>query len=115
MASARIDVQPGITPSTGWRRPVDPRELLQDRVLLCALLFGSTGYIVMGSFIGVSMLVAGFILAVVWAFRTAGSHPRRGIRLMATILLMMLGTYMTMYVAINQGVVRSAETVQTTR
>jgi hypothetical protein len=80
--------------------------ILHDRVLLSALLFGSTGYIVIGSWVGAAFLVAGFMMAAVWAFRTAGSHPKRGIRLMAALLLMTLGTFMTMYVAVNQGVAK---------
>lgn len=80
--------------------------ILQDRVLLSALLFGSSGYIVMGSWIGILLLVAAFMMAAVWAFRTAGSDRRRGLRLMATLLLVTLGAFMTVYVSVHQGVIR---------
>jgi hypothetical protein len=76
---------------------------LQDRVLVSALLFGSSGYIVLGSWVGVTMLVVGFMLAAAWAFHTAGNHPDRTLRLLATLLLVTLGAFMTVYVAVNQG------------
>jgi hypothetical protein len=80
--------------------------ILKDRTLLAALCFGSSGYIVLGSWPGVVMLVAGFITATVWAYRTAGSHPKRGMRLLATALLVTLGSFLTVYVAVNQGVIQ---------
>jgi hypothetical protein len=78
--------------------------ILQDRVLLAALLFGSSGYIVVGSWAGIAMLVAGYILAAVWSFHTAQSNRNLRLRLLATLLLLMLGAYLTVYVAANQGV-----------
>jgi hypothetical protein len=85
--------------------PLKPREpfILQDRVLLGALCFGSSGYIVLGSWPGIALMVTSFILASVWAFRTAGSHPEKRMRLMATLLLVTLGVFMTVYVAAHQG------------
>jgi hypothetical protein len=80
--------------------------LLQDRVLVSALLFGSAGYIVIRSWEGITLLVAGFILAAVWAFRTAGSDRRRGLRLLATLMLVTLGTFLTVYIATREGVIR---------
>lgn len=87
---------------------IEPSEpfILHDRMLVTVLLFGSAGYIVVGSWPGVILLVAAFMLGVVWAFRTASSHPERKLRLLATLLLVMLGVFMTMYVAINQGIIR---------
>jgi hypothetical protein len=80
--------------------------LLQDRVLVAALCFGSSGYIVMQSWEGVALMVAGFMLAVIWAFRTAGSHPLRKMRLMATLLLVMLGSFLTVYISAREGIIR---------
>jgi len=80
--------------------------LLQDRVLLAALLFGSSGYIIIGSWAGAALLVAGFMTGCVWAFKTASSHPERGLRLLATLLLVVLGTFMTVYIAAHQGLVQ---------
>jgi len=80
--------------------------ILQDRVLLAALCFGSSGYIIIGSWMGISLLIAGFMMACVWAFRTAGSHPERKMRLLASLLLVLMGVFMTVYVAIQQGVLR---------
>jgi hypothetical protein len=86
-------------------RPKEPF-ILQDRVLLSALLFGSAGYIVIGSWAGVTLLTAGFMMGVVWAFRTASSHPNRVLRILATVLMVSLGAFMTVYIAANQGVLR---------
>lgn len=80
--------------------------ILHDRVLLAALVFGSSGYIVIGSWPGVALLVAAFMLGAVWAFRTASSHPQLKLRLLATLLLVSLGAFMTVYVAVNQGIIR---------
>jgi hypothetical protein len=79
--------------------------LLQDRVLFGALCFGSSGYIVVGSWVGVAMLVAAFILATVWSFRTASSHPNRTLRLLASVMLITLGAFLTVYISVNQGVI----------
>jgi hypothetical protein len=79
--------------------------ILQDRVLLAALVFGSSGYIVIGSWPGVALLVAGFMLGAVWAFRTASNHPKRTLRILASLLLITLGSFLTVYVAVNEGVV----------
>lgn len=83
-----------------------PAYLLQDRVLLAALLFASSGYIVLNSWVGITLLVAGFILGVIWAFRTAASHPQRPFRLMATLLLVTLGAFLTVYVSVREGMIR---------
>ncbi|HEY6736852.1 MAG TPA: hypothetical protein VI322_04005 [Candidatus Saccharimonadia bacterium] len=96
----------GFVQAHNWRKPPSPGDILKDRLLISALLFGSAGYIVEGSFVGVAMLIAAFILAVVWCWRLVGTHPRRGIRLMGTLLLVILGTFMTVYVAYHQGVIR---------
>jgi hypothetical protein len=78
--------------------------LLQDRVLLAALCFGSAGYIVIGSWVGIALLIAGFMMGSVWAFRTAGSHPEVRMRLLSTLMLVMLGAFLTVYVATREGV-----------
>jgi hypothetical protein len=78
--------------------------ILQDRVLLSALLFGSAGYIVVGSWAGVALLVAGFMTAAAWAFRQASSSKNRTLRLFAVLLLLTLGSYLTVYIAANQGI-----------
>ncbi len=88
-------------PRISSRQPL----VLHDRVLVVALLFGSSGYIVVGSWVGTTLLVAGFMLAVVWAFRTASGHPELKLRLLATLLLVMLGAFMTVYVAAKQGTI----------
>jgi hypothetical protein len=80
--------------------------ILHDRVLVAALMFASSGYIVIGSWVGITLLVAAFMLGAIWAFRTASSHPERKFRLLATLLLVMLGAFMTVYVASNQGIIR---------
>jgi hypothetical protein len=79
--------------------------ILRDRVLLAALCFGSSGYIVIGSWMGIGLLVTAFMMASVWAFRTAGSHPERRMRLMASLMLVMLGAFLTVYVSVNQGLI----------
>lgn len=90
------------------RVPLKSREpfLLQDRTLLAALCFGSSGYIVLGSWVGVMLLVLGFMVAVFWAFRTVSSHPQLGHRLVATVLLVVMGAFMTVYVAVHEGLIR---------
>ena len=89
-------------------QPLKPLEpfILQDRWLLAALCFGSSGYIVIGSWPGVLLLVMGFMVAVFWAFRTASSHPLLGYRLLATLLLVVMGAFLTVYVAVRQGLIR---------
>lgn len=80
--------------------------ILHDRVMVAALLFGSAGYIVVGSWAGAALLVAGFMLGAIWAFRTASTHPKVKFRLLASLLLVTLGAFMTVYVAANQGIIR---------
>ena len=87
---------------------VEPEEpfILHDRLLLAALLFASSGYIVMGSWVGAALLVTAFMLGAAWSVRTASSHPERKFRLLASLLLVSLGAFMTVYVASNQGIIR---------
>lgn len=80
--------------------------ILQDRVLVAALLFGASGYIVIGSWMGITLLVAAFILGAIWAWKTATGDPRRGLRLAATLLLVTLGSFLTVYVSVREGVIR---------
>lgn len=80
--------------------------LLQDRTLVIFLLLGATGYIVIGSWPGVMLLVASYMLSVAWAYRTASSHPKRMYRVMGAVLFFMLGVFMTVYVASTQGIIR---------
>jgi uncharacterized membrane protein YfcA len=61
---------------------------------------------VLNSWAGITLLVAGFMMGAVWAFRTASSHPERKLRLMATLLLVTMGAFMTVYISVNQGVIR---------
>ena len=79
--------------------------ILHDRVLVAALVFGASGYIVAESWAGVALMVAAFMLGVFWSFRTASSHPERKFRLLATLLLVTLGAFLTVYVAVNQGMI----------
>ena len=69
-------------------------------------MFGSSGYIVIGSWVGITLLVAGFMMGAVWAFRTASGHPLRTLRLLATLLLVTMGAFLTVYVSVREGVIR---------
>ena len=87
---------------------IEPNEpfILHDRVMLAGLMFGSSGYIVVGTWVGTTLLVTAFMMGAIWAFRTASSHPERKLRLLATLLLVTLGAFMTVYVAANEGIIR---------
>ena len=80
--------------------------ILQDRVLLTGLLFGSAGYIVLRSWVGMTLLVAGFMMGIIWAFRTASGHPVLALRLLATLMLVTMGAFLTVYVSVREGVIR---------
>jgi hypothetical protein len=80
--------------------------ILQDRTLLATLCFGSSGYIIIGSWEGMALLVAAFMTGAAWAYRTAQNHPQRGFRLMATMLLVTLGVFLTVYVSVREGIIR---------
>ena len=86
-------------------KPKEPF-ILRDRWLLAALCFGASGYIILNSWIGVVLLVAGFEVAAAWALRTASTHPRVGFRLLATALLVVMGSFLTIYVSVHEGLIR---------
>lgn len=77
--------------------------LVLDRVLLVALLSSATGYIIRGSWVAVFFEAAGIILGVIWAFRAITTNPSKELRLLASLVLVLLGTLLAFMLGTGQG------------
>jgi len=70
-----------------------------DRFLLVGTLLAATAYIVRGSWSAVFFEAGAIVLGIMWSYRAIMTNPSRQFRLLATLLLVLLGTF----VAFNLG------------
>ncbi len=74
-------------------------DLVVDRFLLVGTLLAATAYIVRGSWVAVFFEAAAIVLGIMWSFRAITTNPSKEFRLMATLVLVLLGAL----VAFNLG------------
>ncbi|HVQ44241.1 MAG TPA: hypothetical protein VMT30_04725 [Candidatus Saccharimonadia bacterium] len=75
------------------------KELVVDRILLVGMLCAATSYIIRGTMASTFFEAAAIVLGIVWSFRALNTNPSRQFRLLATLVLIMLGAL----VAFNLG------------
>ncbi len=73
------------------KREAKLNPLVVDRVLLVGVLLAATGYIIRGSWPSEFFYASALILGVVWSFRAITTSKSREFRLLATLLLVLLG------------------------
>jgi len=74
-----------------------------DRTLLVGLIFLALAYIMIGTWVGVFSEAAAFVVGVIWAYRAATTNMHVGLRLMATLMLVLIGSLLAFYLGRVQG------------
>lgn len=83
-------------------------DFIVDRVLMVALLLAATAYIVRGTWAAMFFESGAIVLGIIWAYRAINTNPSREFRLMASLVLVLLGCLMVFYLGGAQGLFKSA-------
>lgn len=68
-----------------------------DRLLLVGIIFLSLSYILRNSWAGAFAESAAIILGVLWSYRAATTNPSRVFRLLTTLMLLLIGCLLAIY------------------
>jgi len=79
--------------------------LVLDRTMLLALLLAATGYIIRASWPAMFFWAAAFMLGAIWSFRVITTSPSRQLRLLATLMLVLLGALLALTLGSAKGLV----------
>jgi hypothetical protein len=74
-----------------------------DRLLLVAIIFLSISYILRETWFGALAESATVVLGILWAHRAATTAESRSFRLFATLLLVLIGSLLALYLGSAQG------------
>jgi hypothetical protein len=85
------------------KKSIPATHLVLDRVLLLALLTAATGYIIRGTYPAMFFDAAGFILGVIWSFRAITTNPSQQLRMLAALILVMLGALLAFALGSSRG------------
>jgi hypothetical protein len=80
------------------------RELIVDRILLIGMLCAATSYIVRGTWASTFFEAAAIVLGIVWSFRALNTNPSREFRLLATLVLVLLGALLAFNLGVANGI-----------
>jgi hypothetical protein len=75
-----------------------------DRFLLVGTLLGATAYILHGTWTSVFFEAAALVIGIMWSYRAIMTNPSRQFRLLATLLLILLSTFLAFNLAPANGV-----------
>jgi hypothetical protein len=76
-----------------------------DRVLFVGIIFLALSYILRGSWGGAFAESATLVIGVVWSYRAATTGSSRVFRLLATLILVLIGSLLAIYLGRVQGLV----------
>jgi hypothetical protein len=76
-----------------------------DRLLFVGAIFLAISYILRESWGGVFAESATIVIGVVWAYRGATTNPHRIFRLLAALVLLLIGALLAVYLGRVQGLV----------
>jgi hypothetical protein len=79
-----------------------------DRLLLVGIIFLAMTYIMRDSWGGAFSESATFIIAIVWAYRGATTNPKLMFRLLAVLVLVLLGSLLAIYLGAAMGLTAPA-------
>jgi hypothetical protein len=74
-----------------------------DRLLLIGIIFLSLAYIMRGSWGGAFAESAAIVIGVVWAYRAATTNSHVVMRLLATLMLVLIGSLLAVYLGTAHG------------
>lgn len=87
------------------RRQEVYQRIFFDRLLLVGIIFLALSYILNGTWGGAFTEAATFVIGVVWATRAATTNSRLGIRLLATLILVLEGCLLALYLGAAQHLI----------
>ena len=76
-----------------------------DRLLFIGIIFLSLAYIMRGSWGGAFSESAALVIGVVWSYRAATTHKSKVFRLLATLVLLLIGCLLALYLGRAHGLV----------
>ena len=79
-------------------------DLIVDRTLLIGALCAATSYIVRGTWPAMFFEAAAIMIGIMWCYRAVTTHPERGFRLMAALMLVLLWSLLAFYLGAAKDV-----------
>ena len=76
-----------------------------DRLLFIGIIFLSLAYIMRGSWGGAFSEAAAIVIGVVWSYRAATTHKSKVFRLLACLVLLLIGCLLALYLGRAHGLV----------
>jgi hypothetical protein len=77
-----------------------------DRLLFVGIIFLALSYIMRDSWGGAFCESAAIIIGVVWAYRAATTNSRVTMRLLAALILVLIGSLLALYLGSAHGLVK---------
>lgn len=74
-----------------------------DRLLLVGIIFLCLAYILRDSWGGAFTESVAFIVGILWSYRAATTNPQVIFRLLATLVLVLIGSLLAIYLGAAQG------------
>jgi len=68
-----------------------------DRLLLVGIIFLALSYIMRGSWGGAFCEAATLVIGILWSFRAATTNPHKTLRLLAALILLLIGCLLALY------------------
>jgi hypothetical protein len=86
-----------------------PQEIYQrvffDRLLGAGIIFLSLAYIMRGTWGGAFCEAATIMIGVIWGYRAVTTNPRVTVRLLAALIMVLLGSLLALYLGRVHGLV----------
>lgn len=74
-----------------------------DRLLFVGVIFLALSYILRDTWGGAFAESATFILGILWSYRAATTNTHLGVRLLATLMLVLIGSLLAIYLGTAHG------------
>jgi len=76
-----------------------------DRLMFIGIIFLSLAYIMRGTWGGAFAEAAAFVVGFVWSYRAATTNPHLVYRLLAVLVMILLGSLLAIYLGAAHGLI----------
>ncbi|HEY2003658.1 MAG TPA: hypothetical protein VGH44_00915 [Candidatus Saccharimonadia bacterium] len=76
-----------------------------DPLMLVGIIFVSLTYILRSSWGGAFTESAAFVIGIVWSYRAATTNPSVGYRLLAALVMILIGSLLAIYLGAAHGLI----------
>jgi len=76
-----------------------------DPLMLVGVIFVCLTYILRDTWAGAFTESAAFIVGIVWSYRAATTHPRLVYRLLAALVMVLIGSLLAVYLGAAHGLI----------